>query len=875
MRTPLAYLRHRFDGLNETQLRVLYTALALLSVAWLVLATSVYIDGFARNTDETLWDVARVGGEPKLYVRSLTPGGVADQAGIRKFDTVISINGRAVTSRVLRRTNAQELLDDAPSGVPISYVVKRGAHILPLRIILKPQEVKPGRFITPLFYLFTFIWLAIGTMVVLAQPRGRIQRAFFLTAASCAFAFTLPSIPSAAFGEATTTTLVLVIIQTMTGALFFSFWIYFCSVFPIDQNLFGNAYGKSVLAIPPVLMVIVLACLTFTESLEGGNFVVAIAFALAAGVMILVEILYFVGGIVLLYRGYKRLAPTVERRSMRAILAGAVLTSLALLYLPVMAVFPAFGIELGFALIVPMVLILALPISFGYAIFKYQVMDFRLVVKTTLVYVMTMMLVGGIYLGVAYGVSLLFGALIARQFQDTIEVAVFVLSLLLFDPLKRQLQAAIENRFFPQHRDYSTHLSSFASSVERSVNTVAIGELVASTLRTTLDLEHVAVVTNGTDAPSVLARDSSDDEPFDLHADVLREVGELVEESHGIVSLEIVGSERVAAIRDRFAYAAGLFAQGRLIGVVLFSRPGTDGSLRGRQLQFVNNVATQGAAALEVARLYEEELARQRYDEQLAAARHIQQSLLKTEVPDLPGFSVRVAAQSAQAVGGDYFRVIPLDDSRVLVIVADVSGKGLPASLYMAQLHGMVCIVGATCTTPAEMLTTINDHLHAEMTRGTFVTASVLLFDAANGIVHYARAGHTPILVRSGSELTSLAPRGLALGIVPSREFLRHLEERMIRYQPGDTFILYSDGVSEAMNHDRELFDDERLVATITDVQNGSPTEICDAILARVEAFRGGAEPNDDVTVVVIRADAPAKERAPAPTFAVEAPVEP
>jgi sigma-B regulation protein RsbU (phosphoserine phosphatase) len=153
------------------------------------------------------------------------------------------------------------------------------------------------------------------------------------------------------------------------------------------------------------------------------------------------------------------------------------------------------------------------------------------------------------------------------------------------------------------------------------------------------------------------------------------------------------------------------------------------------------------------------------------------------------------------------------------------------------------------------MLTTINDHLHAEMARGTFVTASVLLFDAQRSIIHYARAGHTPILVNTSEGLRMLAPRGLALGIVPNRDFLRHLEERSMRFEVGDTFILYSDGVSEAMNPERDLFDEERLVATINEMESASPEELCDAIVERVEAFREGAEPNDDVTVVIIRAD--------------------
>lgn len=851
----LAYIRRRFERLNETQLRVLYSMLALLSLSWVILATSVFIDRRDSHTDETVWKTERIDGTPYLIVSSLTEGGIADRAGVLEGDRVVAINGQQITPEILNHSGEQGLLDAAPIDTPISYVVERNGRLLALEMTLKVREDSAGAWIVPIFYLFTFLWLAIGTMVVLAQPHGRIQRAFFITAASSTFAFSLPSIASSAFGGGSLLTGLLVAMQTMIGALFFASWVYFCSLFPFDQNLFRNIYGRMVLAIPPAIMSLVLAAGFALESSADRSVALMAIFGVSVGVMLLVDILYFVGGIVLLYRGYSRLAPTSERRSMRVILAGAVLTSIALLYLPVMALFPAFGIKVGVALLIPMALIIALPVSFGYAIFKYQVMDFRLVVKTTLVYVATMMLVGGIYLGVAYGVAQIFGSFIGEQFKETIEVAVFVMCLLLFDPLKRQLQVAIENRFFPQHRDYSSHLTSFAASVERSVNTTAIADLLATTLRETLGISDAVVAVAGASSFTVLAQSSARDESFESEPETLAELAKLVEQSHGIVSLEVAVSDRLAQLRTHYAYAAGLFAQGRLIGMMLISRPAAAESLRGRQVQFLTNIAAQGATALEVARLYEEELARQRYDEQLAAARHIQESLLTTDVPDLPGLTVSVAAHSAQAVGGDYFRVIRIDDSRVLVVVADVSGKGLPASLYMAQLHGMVCIVGATCTTPAEMLTTINDHLFAEMARGTFVTATVLLFDTLNGIVHYARAGHTPIMLRSSDQLRMLAPRGLALGIVPSTEFLRHLEERSIRFANGDTFILYSDGVSEAMNGQREEFGDERLIATVNDASTQSPTEISRRILERVETFREGAEQNDDVTVVIVRVD--------------------
>ena len=117
--------------------------------------------------------------------------------------------------------------------------------------------------------------------------------------------------------------------------------------------------------------------------------------------------------------------------------------------------------------------------------------------------------------------------------------------------------------------------------------------------------------------------------------------------------------------------------------------------LSGSQTPFIMSVTTQGASALEVARLYEQELRRQRYQEELATARRIQESLLPATMPSVPGISISAVSDPAQTVGGDYYEAIQLDERRFLVMIADVSGKGLPASLYMAELHGMVLIASA------------------------------------------------------------------------------------------------------------------------------------------------------------------------------------
>ncbi|MBC8145144.1 MAG: PP2C family protein-serine/threonine phosphatase [bacterium] len=432
---------------------------------------------------------------------------------------------------------------------------------------------------------------------------------------------------------------------------------------------------------------------------------------------------------------------------------------------------------------------------------------------------------------------------------------IFVSIALAFDPMKRQIQTAIENRFFPQRRDYSQQLAEYVSDITETVGTRAIAAHMASTLRRSLELRGCWVLLEDSEGGFVelVARDT-DYPAVTLSESDIESLRTTLRRQHSLIRLDTTVNVIDEHLHSYFAYAIGLYAQGRVTGAILLSGTESGEPLSGSQTPFIVGVAAQGASALEVARLYGQELKRQRYQEELNTARRIQESLLPATMPDIPGISISAVSDPAQTVGGDYYEVIQLDASRFLVMIADVSGKGLPASLYMAELHGMVRIASATYDTPKKILSTINKHLYEVIERGSFITATLLLFDTDRRTVSYARAGHTPLIRRSGKKIDSLVPAGIGLGMNVT-SFDRFLQEYTVSYEPGETFILYSDGVSEAMNSRREEFGEGRLIDVIAGAADDGAQQICDGIIDRIVEFRGGAEPNDDVTVVVVRID--------------------
>jgi serine phosphatase RsbU (regulator of sigma subunit) len=483
-------------------------------------------------------------------------------------------------------------------------------------------------------------------------------------------------------------------------------------------------------------------------------------------------------------------------------------------------------------------------------------MDFSRVMKTTLVYTATMVLVAGLYLAIGYAIGQVLGSLTGPEIEGTVEVLSFVLFLMLLEPVKRRLQTTIENRFFPQRRDYSGRLATYAAEIAETIGAQAVADRTARTLQTALDLRGVCVAIETPDDGELrpVAR-ASEFAPVPVDEDVVASLRHLLRQSHNLILLETIDDPKLHNLQIHFPYVIGLYAQGRVIGAILMSRPHDDVNLSGSQISFIAGVAAQAAAALEVARLYEEELARQRYREELATARRIQESLLPAEMPDIPGISVSAISRPAQAVGGDYYDVIRLNDGRFLVIVADVSGKGLAASLYMAEFHGMVHVACGMYSSPKDILTTLNEHLFEIITRGSFITATMLLFDTTRKSVSFARAGHTPIIRRNRSEVDTLIPTGVALGLCSRELFGELLHEYTVEYEPGETFILYSDGVSEAMNEQRVEFGEGRLLDVIAATSDTSADAMRNRILTHVEAFRGDAEQNDDIMIVVVHID--------------------
>ena len=239
---------------------------------------------------------------------------------------------------------------------------------------------------------------------------------------------------------------------------------------------------------------------------------------------------------------------------------------------------------------------------------------------------------------------------------------------------------------------------------------------------------------------------------------------------------------------------------------------------------------------------------------ELRIAREIQMGILPTDLAAATKgtpLDVDAVIEPARHVGGDLYEVLRAADDRVVVALGDVSGKGIPAAMFMAVAVTVLRTLARTTANPAEILSRLNDELADQNPRGMFVTIQCLVFDLAKGQVAVAGAGHHQLAFLTPGQPPRLAfpSSGRPAGLMP----FNPIERDVVAVSPGDTFVLFSDGVSEAMNAGGDFFGEDRLLAHLQALPTAAPADIVRSALEAVRAFAAGAPQSDDITILAVR----------------------
>lgn len=337
-------------------------------------------------------------------------------------------------------------------------------------------------------------------------------------------------------------------------------------------------------------------------------------------------------------------------------------------------------------------------------------------------------------------------------------------------------------------------------------------------------------------------------------------VGRAWQEGQPLLLADLSATPELAALRNSSFATASVMVTPLLygkqnMGVLALANGPTNAPFTASDFVVFKSIAEQSAFALYTAVIYSEANEKKRLDHDLQIAREIQRILLPAEAPTIPGFEISGINIPASQVSGDYFDYIAIDHEHLGVAIADVSGKGVPASLIMAICRSVLRSQAQQCASPSEVLKKVNRQLYPDIREDMFISMAYLVLDHANATVTLSRAGHdAPLFYRSATrELTPIKPPGLVLGIDSGGVFDRITGDVDVRLEKDDCLILYTDGITEALDTAGDEYGIERTMESIRSSASEGASAVITRLIDDLRKFVGATPQNDDITLIAIR----------------------
>jgi len=299
----------------------------------------------------------------------------------------------------------------------------------------------------------------------------------------------------------------------------------------------------------------------------------------------------------------------------------------------------------------------------------------------------------------------------------------------------------------------------------------------------------------------------------------------------------------------------------KLIGLFLLGAKKSQAPYEEDEKHFLKTLIGQGSFVIENALLIEELTEKERLKRELEIARAVQQSLLPLRNPRIEGLDIDGICIPTSEVGGDYYDYFSINGRTMGIAIADVTGKGTSAAFYMAVVKGMMLSLAPLFTSPKKLLTELNRRLFGVMDRNMFVTMNYAVIDVEKSVLILARAGHNALLMRNTETLDtqSYTPPGIGIGLEQGEQFEKNISEQRISYKPGDVLLFYTDGISEAMNNQREQYGEHRLIDLMNQLDEQNAQAIREHILQTINDFVQDVPQHDDITMVILKV-LPSKE---------------
>ena len=813
--------------------------------------------GKMRPNDGTVWLLGR----PEVTVLEVPPRTDGRPSSLQPGDVILGIGKTLVSSP----QDAARILSRQDAGNEVSYLVKRGDQDpRPVPVFLSEFRTA-GRFYVYYGVLALAYWV-IGLLVFARGSDQQAARLFFRMCLLFAIFFMTNLDRSSYFwGD---------IITQNAGAMsrFFlpAIFLHFFLVFPEKRiQLTRWPWLESLLYLLPAAFYI-----EFTLDQFFGTHAPRIY-----NTRWLILGTYFSVGVVALVQSYLKFRDPLQRQRIRILTLGTLTGILPFLVFTVLPGGRA-GDTLAFVGTVPMI---AVPLSFAYGIARYQVMKIEVLLKRSLVY---SLLTGGVFL-LYVALVLGLGAVLLRLSGQTSQMAAVTATLAAAAalwPARVHVQGILDRRFFRSRQNLAGVLREFSQEIAQIIQQEELVERIGGRLCILLDVPKLAVYRPEPADPEnrwVLVSAAQSISHASAGADPAAGPGcpallrlaatakrlERFNEPYWIEGRGVSLGLRAAATREQaellqrleerdlladagVSLLVPMVVHGRLVGLIALPPKRGDDEYHLQDLELLSMVAGQVALQFENTRLYAEELKKQKLEEQLGLARTIQSRLLPREIPAVPGLDLAACNITSAQVSGDYYDLMQRPDGRLVMVISDVSGKGVPASLLASSLQASMRAHCQTTDSPSEILERVNLYLHESTDPSHFATLFLAIYDPEAGTLTYSSGGHNaPVLRRADGRIELLEKGGLPLGAFDFGVY----EEETIPLEPGDTLFMYTDGLTETRNGTEEEFGEDR-VEHLLDVRHDLPAaRLLDVMREELHSFSGRTVADDDVTLIALK----------------------